>query len=51
VVDVHDALRADRPYRKATPLAAVAAHLKREAGRFFDAEMVTCWLNVLNNPT
>jgi HD-GYP domain-containing protein (c-di-GMP phosphodiesterase class II) len=43
VADVFDALRSDRPYRKAHRLQDVVQHLESQAGRALDREMVQCW--------
>lgn len=43
VVDVFDALTCSRPYREPVPAREVCNYLKDNAGKWFDAEMVTCW--------
>jgi HD-GYP domain-containing protein (c-di-GMP phosphodiesterase class II) len=43
VADVFDALRSDRPYRKARRLQDVVEYLESHAGRDLDKEMVRCW--------
>jgi PAS domain S-box-containing protein/putative nucleotidyltransferase with HDIG domain len=40
IVDVWDALRSDRPYRKGWSEAAVLDHLKKNAGSHFNPELV-----------
>jgi len=47
VVDVYDALRSDRPYRRAWTEDAVATHLRAERGRQFDPEAVDAFLAML----
>jgi PAS domain S-box-containing protein len=47
VVDVYDALRNDRPYRRAWTEDEVAAHLRAERGRQFDPEAVDAFLAML----
>ncbi|MBN2085962.1 MAG: PAS domain S-box protein [Anaerolineales bacterium] len=46
VVDNWDALRSNRPYRKAWPDAQVKTHLKSLAGTFFDASIVRTFLEI-----
>lgn len=46
VVDVWDALRSDRPYRKAWPVEKVLDHLRDEAGTHFDPEVVEAFLEL-----
>jgi len=48
VVDVWDALRSDRPYRKAWPEADVRAHLRKQAGSHFDPAIVDAFLSLLD---
>lgn len=43
VVDVWDALRSDRPYRKGWTDAAVFAHLQEQSGILFDPDVVTAF--------
>ena len=40
VADTMDAMMSDRPYRRALPLSAAWAEIKRETGRQFDPEVV-----------
>ncbi|MCL4836868.1 MAG: HD domain-containing protein [Thermoanaerobaculia bacterium] len=47
VVDVHDALVSDRPYRRAWPPAAAVAHLREQAGRQFDPRAVAAFLGAV----
>lgn len=44
VVDVWDALRSDRPYRRAWSEAAVRQYLQEQAGRQFDPEIAAIFL-------
>ncbi len=46
VVDNWDALRSDRPYRKAWPDAKVLAHLRTMAGSIFDASILKTFLEL-----
>jgi HD-GYP domain-containing protein (c-di-GMP phosphodiesterase class II) len=43
VADVFDALTCQRPQRRALSVAQACDHLKRHAGRWFDAAAVNCW--------
>ena len=45
VVDVWDALRSDRPYRRAWPADRVCAHIEALAGTHFDPDVVRVFLN------
>ncbi|MFU8888578.1 MAG: HD-GYP domain-containing protein [Trueperaceae bacterium] len=47
VVDVYDALRSDRPYRRAWTEDEVHAHLRAERGRHLDPEVVDAFLEML----
>jgi len=47
VADVFDALRSDRPYRKASRLQDIVQYLEDRAGRQFDREMVQCWTSAI----
>ncbi len=47
VVDVYDALRSDRPYRRAWPEDEVRAYLRDERGRQFDPAAVDAFLGML----
>ena len=44
VVDIWDALRSDRPYRKSVPAAEVRAYLRGIAGSHLDARLVDLFL-------
>ncbi|HEY0069514.1 MAG TPA: PAS domain S-box protein, partial [Chloroflexia bacterium] len=46
IVDVWDALRSDRPYRKAWPDEQVREHLRALSGTHFDPEVVAAFLNL-----
>jgi PAS domain S-box-containing protein len=48
VVDVWDALTADRPYRKAWPNDRVVEHLRSESGKYFDPQIVSLFLSMLD---
>ena len=47
VIDVWDALSADRPYRKGWPKEDVLKYLRDESGRLFDPQVVSAFLNLL----
>ena len=47
VVDVWDALRSDRPYRKGWPEKKIIAYLKNQSGKLFDPQVVNVFLRVL----
>jgi HD-GYP domain-containing protein (c-di-GMP phosphodiesterase class II) len=47
VADVYDALRSERPYRRALEVDEVAKHLKENSGQQFDAAVVQVFLRVL----
>ena len=49
VVDVWDALRSDRPYRKGWPKNKVMAHLRAQAGTHFDPEAVRMFLRMVRS--
>ena len=40
VADVFDALRTNRPYRKALPLPKIIDIMKKDVGTFFDADLL-----------
>lgn len=46
VVDVWDALRSDRPYRKAWPADKVRAYIDEESGSYFDPKITASFLNM-----
>lgn len=48
VVDVWDALRYDRSYRKAWPREQTIQHLRNEAGKRFDPNVVEAFLEMIN---
>ena len=43
VVDVWDALTSDRPYRKAWPVRKALNHIREQAGKHFDPQVVRCF--------
>jgi putative nucleotidyltransferase with HDIG domain len=47
IVDVWDALRSDRPYRKGWPEEKVFDHLRSLAGTHFEPELVELFFNVM----
>jgi putative nucleotidyltransferase with HDIG domain len=44
IVDVWDALRSDRPYRKARPKEMVYAYVREQSGKHFDPQVVEAFL-------
>jgi putative nucleotidyltransferase with HDIG domain len=46
VVDVWDALRSDRPYRKARPREMVYAYIREQSGKHFDPRVVEAFLDI-----
>ncbi|MCL5429402.1 MAG: HD domain-containing protein [Chloroflexi bacterium] len=48
VVDVWDALRSDRPYRKAWSKTKALKYMKEQSGKFFDPEIVDMFLKRIN---
>ncbi|MGD8815516.1 MAG: HD domain-containing phosphohydrolase [Anaerolineales bacterium] len=51
VVDVWDALSSDRPYRKAWPREKVIRHLQSGKGSHFDPQVLSVFLEILDNET
>lgn len=47
MVDVWDALRSDRPYRKAWPEKKVLDNIREQSGKHFDPEVVVIFLSLL----
>lgn len=47
IVDVWDALRSDRPYRKAWPEDKVIDYIRSQSGTHFDPKIVEVFLNML----
>ena len=48
VVDVWDALRSDRPYRKAWPEEQVLSHIRALTGKHFDPQIAEAFLHMLD---
>ncbi len=46
VVDVWDALRSDRPYRKAWPEEKVREYIREQAGKHFDPRVTEAFLEM-----
>jgi putative nucleotidyltransferase with HDIG domain len=46
IADVWDALRSDRPYRKALPASSALAYIEENKGSHFDPEVVEAFLRV-----
>jgi len=49
IVDVWDALRSDRPYRKAWPDEKVLAYIQEQSGKHFDPQVMEVFLKVIEN--
>jgi HD-GYP domain-containing protein (c-di-GMP phosphodiesterase class II) len=49
VIDVWDALSSDRPYRNAWSRDKVIEHIRSEAGKHFDPDIVTVFLEMVEN--
>ncbi len=49
VIDVWDALRSDRPYRKAWPKEKVLDYIKGESGKHFDPKVVMALDDLISN--
>ena len=47
IVDVWDALRSDRPYRKAWSKEKTLAHIQAESGKHFDPDVVGAFVELL----
>jgi putative nucleotidyltransferase with HDIG domain len=48
VVDVYEALTSYRPYRSPMPRRKVFEIMERDSGKAFDAEVLACWLKIIN---
>ncbi|MBK1837491.1 HD domain-containing protein [Azospirillum sp. YIM B02556] len=48
IADVFDALLSARPYKEPWPLETVVAHMREQAGRHFDPDLVTVFLDRLD---
>ncbi len=48
IVDVYDALRSDRPYRKAWSELETRAYIEQNAGILFDPKLVKIFLKILD---
>jgi diguanylate cyclase (GGDEF)-like protein len=51
VADAYEAMTSDRPYRRALPLEAARAELRRGAGTQFDADIVAVFERILDRTT
>jgi HD-GYP domain-containing protein (c-di-GMP phosphodiesterase class II) len=49
IVDVWDALRSDRPYRKAWSTKKIMDHIKEESGKHFDPRVVKEFLLMIDS--
>ncbi len=47
VADVWDALRSDRPYRKAWPYQQAHAYMREQAGQHFDPQVIQAFLDLV----
>ena len=47
IVDVWDALRSDRPYRKAWSVKKTVAYIESQAGKFFDPKLVKSFVRAI----
>jgi len=47
IVDVWDALSADRPYRKKMPRAEVIAYISENSGKLFDPKLIEAFMSVI----
>jgi HD-GYP domain-containing protein (c-di-GMP phosphodiesterase class II) len=47
VVDVWDALRSERPYRKAWSRGKALAYLREQSGQHFDPQVLAAFLDLL----
>ena len=47
IIDVWDALRSDRPYRKAWSVKKTIAYLQQQAGKSFDPKLVDRFVEIL----
>jgi len=50
IVDVWDALRSDRPYRKAWSYEKALAHIQKQSGSHFDPRVVRTFLALIKDP-
>jgi len=48
VADVWDALRSDRPYRKAWPIEKTLTYIKDQSGKHFDPQVVEAFLKTID---
>lgn len=48
VVDVWDALRSDRPYRKSWPANRVREYILEQSGKHFDPQVVQAFIRLLD---
>ena len=49
IVDVWDALLADRPYRQGWPKEKVLAHIREQSGKHFDPQVVEMFLKLIGD--
>ncbi|NQU29270.1 MAG: hypothetical protein HQ525_01240 [Anaerolineae bacterium] len=48
IIDVYDALKADRPYRKAWPEKKILAHIREQSGKHFDPQVVDAFFKMIS---
>jgi putative nucleotidyltransferase with HDIG domain len=51
VIDVYDALRSDRPYRKAWSKNKAIEYIRSQAGKHFDVQVTACFLHIIDQQT
>jgi len=49
IVDVYDALRSDRPYRKSMPKGVVLDHIRKMSGKDFDPMLVDVFMMMMDH--
>ncbi len=50
VADAFEAMRSDRPYRRALPLEVAKGELRKNSGKQFDPKVVQVFLRILERP-
>jgi len=48
IIDVYDALKADRPYRKAWAEKKILAHIREQSGKHFDPQVVEAFFKMIS---
>src|SRR5690625_4721199 len=49
-VDVYDALRSDRPYRKAVSRDVALDYMREQSGKHFDPDLLTLFVELIESP-